>query len=270
MIHISFLLETVIFDVFKLILCKCPETCYNKHGINPPADGVCLAGGMEMWFIKRYAWVYLLAVLGAWAFSSLLSGGVRLAAQVAAMTEPKPMTIVLDPGHGGADGGAVSCSGLHLAGYRTRMTRSTDASIHSPEAQTVSERKISDLRNRVALVNETDHALLISIHQNYFEQPKYHGAQVFYAPERSSEELAEAMQAALSSCLDPDNHRAAKPDRTVYLLQNVHCPAALIECGFLSNPPEEQRLHTAQYQKQIACAVLSGLCDYLAERTDLS
>ncbi|MBQ9373769.1 MAG: N-acetylmuramoyl-L-alanine amidase, partial [Oscillospiraceae bacterium] len=129
---------------------------------------------------------------------------------------------------------------------------------------------ISDLRNRVALVNETDHALLISIHQNFFEQPKYHGAQVFYAPERSSEELAEAMQAALSSCLDPDNHRAAKPDRTVYLLQNVHCPAALIECGFLSNPPEEQRLHTAQYQKQIACAVLSGLCDYLAERTDLS
>jgi N-acetylmuramoyl-L-alanine amidase len=242
---------------------------------------------MEMWFIKRYAWVYLLAVLGAWAFSSLLSGGVRLAAQVTAMTEPKPMTIVLDPGHGGADGGAVSCSGalesglnleislrlndlLHLAGYRTRMTRSTDVSIHSPEAQTVSERKISDLRNRVALVNETDHALLISIHQNFFEQPKYHGAQVFYAPERSSEELAEAMQAALSSCLDPDNHRAAKPDRTVYLLQNVHCPAALIECGFLSNPPEEQRLHTAQYQKQIACAVLSGLCDYLAERTDLS
>lgn len=240
-----------------------------------------------MWFAKRYAWIYPLVLLGAWAFSSLLSGGVKLAAQVAALTEPKPLTVVIDPGHGGADGGAVSCSGalesalnleislrlndlLRLAGFRTRMTRSTDVSIHSPEAQTVSERKISDLRNRAALVNETENALLISIHQNYFEQSKYHGAQVFYAPERSSENLAEAMQAALSSCLDPENHRAAKSDRTVYLLRNVHCPAALIECGFLSNPPEEQRLHTAQYQKRIACAVLSGLCDYLAAMTDLS
>ena len=240
-----------------------------------------------MWFVKRYAWVYALALLGAWAFSSLASGGVTLAANVAALTEPKPLIVVLDPGHGGPDGGAVSCTGalesglnleislrlndlLRLLGFQTRMTRSTDVSIHSPEAQTVSERKISDLRNRVKLVNETEHALLLSLHQNRFEEPKYHGAQVFYSPNGDGEDLAQALQAALAAGLDPDNHREAKPDRTIYLLQNVHCPAALIECGFLSNPPEEQRLHQADYQKRIACSVASGLCDYLSAHRNLT
>ena len=156
--------------------------------------------------------------------------------------------IVLDPGHGGEDGGAVSANGVRESGLnleislRTRdllrflgipvvMTRETDLSIHSPEAVTVSEKKISDLKNRVALVSGTENPILVSIHQNMFAESKYYGTQLFYADSDPSRQLAEELQALFAAELDPSNHRRAKPCENVYLLNKISCPGVLLECS---------------------------------------
>ena len=188
--------------------------------------------------------------------------------------------IVLDPGHGGEDGGAVSANGVRESGLnleislRTRdllrflgipvvMTRETDLSIHSPEAVTVSEKKISDLKNRVALVSGTENPILVSIHQNMFAESKYYGTQLFYADSDPSRQLAEELQALFAAELDPSNHRRAKPCENVYLLSRISCPGVLVECGFLSNPKEEALLQSAEYQKKLAAVLAAGLMDSL-------
>ena len=188
--------------------------------------------------------------------------------------------IVLDPGHGGEDGGAVSANGVRESGLnleislRTRdllrflgipvvMTRETDLSIHSPEAVTVSEKKISDLKNRVALVSDTENPILVSIHQNMFAESKYYGTQLFYADSDPSRQLAEELQALFAAELDPSNHRRAKPCENVYLLNKISCPGVLVECGFLSNPKEEALLQSAEYQKKLAAVLAAGLMDSL-------
>ena len=187
--------------------------------------------------------------------------------------------IVLDPGHGGEDGGAVSANGVRESGLnleislRTRdllrflgipvvMTRETDLSIHSPEAVTVSEKKISDLKNRVALVSGTENPILVSIHQNMFAESKYYGTQLFYADSDPSRQLAEGLQALFAAELDPSNHRRAKPCENVYLLSRISCPGVLVECGFLSNPKEEALLQSAEYQKMLAAVLAAGLFIY--------
>ena len=188
--------------------------------------------------------------------------------------------IVLDPGHGGEDGGAVSANGVRESGLnleislRTRdllrflgipvvMTRETDLSIHSPEAVTVSEKKISDLKNRVAIVSDTENPILVSIHQNMFAESKYYGTQLFYADSDPSRQLAEELQALFAAELDPSNHRRAKPCENVYLLSKISCPGVLVECGFLSNPKEEALLQSAEYQKKLAAVLAAGLMDSL-------
>ncbi len=190
-------------------------------------------------------------------------------------------TVVVDPGHGGEDGGAVSPNGVREStinleiSLRTRdllcflglpvtMTRETDVSIYSPEAKTVSEKKVSDLKNRVRIVDETRGAVLVSIHQNMFSESKYRGAQVFYADTAGSKALAERMQAVFCGDLDPRNHRQIKPSESVYLLKRIRCPAILVECGFLSNPEEERLLQTEGYQKQMASAICAAITQYLS------
>ena len=179
-----------------------------------------------MQFLRKYAWVYALVLAASVVLSVAASESVTLVSKILDGPEPVPLTVVIDPGHGGEDGGAVSCTGalesrinlsiglrlndlLRLLGYRTRLTRSEDVSIYSKDAETVSEKKVSDLKNRVRIVNETEHALLLSVHQNLFEEAKYHGAQVFYAGTSESIELAEAIQSALRAGLDPYIFRTA-------------------------------------------------------------
>ncbi|MBQ1282171.1 MAG: N-acetylmuramoyl-L-alanine amidase [Oscillospiraceae bacterium] len=187
--------------------------------------------------------------------------------------------IVIDAGHGGEDGGAVAPDGmpesslnlsiahrlndfLHLLGAETRMLRTDDSALYSPEAETISEKKVSDLKNRVKAVNETPEAILISIHQNMFAEAKYDGLQIFYAPTESSRLLAESMQSLFVRAVDPGNHRLAKPADSVYLMQNIECTGVLVECGFLSNENEYNLLRTDIYQKKIAITLANGLCDF--------
>ena len=186
-------------------------------------------------------------------------------------------SVVIDAGHGGEDGGAVSPSGavesqlnlavaqrlvllLGLYGADVVMLRTEDVSLHDPEAGSLREKKRSDLQNRIAQIQAVPNATLISIHQNtYSGSARSHGAQVFYADESSSGELARYAQERLRLALDPENGRkAAELPGEVYLMDHVRCRAILVECGFLSDPEEEALLQSGSYQTKIAAALASA------------
>ncbi len=205
--------------------------------------------------------------------------------QSAVQTVPQSVrTVVIDPGHGGEDGGAVSVSGIkesdinlqiclrmddlfHFFGIPTVMTRREDVSIYDATANTVSEKKVSDLKNRAAIVMNTPGALFVSIHQNMFSDGKYSGAQVFYAPTERSTELAESMQESLREHIDPSNHREAKKSEAVWLMEHISCTGVLVECGFLSNVEETQKLKSDDYQKKLTCVIASQIMQYLPKET---
>lgn len=209
-------------------------------------------------------------------FLAVAIGGSRAVTVISAdMPIQAEKIYVIDAGHGGVDGGATSCTGIlesqynleialklrdlmHLFGMHTVMIRETDCSVYT-KGETIAQKKISDLKERVRIVNDIDDAVLISIHQNHFQQEKYSGAQVFYAPTEGSKALALRMQDALVQTVNPGSKRQIKKADGIYLMQNIDCPGILIECGFLSNPNETYLLGNADYQKKlcstIACTV---------------
>lgn len=182
-------------------------------------------------------------------------------------------TLVIDAGHGGEDGGAVSVSGVSesainlavakrldavmgLFGVNTLMLRTEDVSLGDADFSTMRERKVSDLHNRVSAIRSAENAVLISIHQNSFTDARYDGAQVFYAPTEGSQFFAEYTQEMLRVCLAPDNDRRAKPiPQSVYLMSHIDCKAILVECGFLTNPAEDQLLQQPDYQLKLALTI---------------
>ncbi len=188
-----------------------------------------------------------------------------------------PVTVVIDPGHGGEDGGAVSPGGvaesqinlavslrindlLRFAGVQTRLTRSEDVTISDAGLETVRQRKSSDLKNRVKVVEETENTILLSIHQNSLpSSPVTHGAQVFWNRQEGAEELANRVQEALNASVNAgnDKHPRQIPD-SIYLMKNITAPGVLVECGFLSNAPETKRLQTPSYQLRLATAIAAG------------
>ena len=193
---------------------------------------------------------------------------------------PRIHCIIIDPGHGGEDGGAVSLSGipestynldisrklnhiLNLLGYHTKLLRDSDISIYT-QGQTLAQKKISDLKERVRLVNETDGGILLSIHQNFYTDGKYSGPQVFYAKTEQSEALAKEIQASFLTVLKPENKRKAKTSNGIYLMEHIRCPGVLIECGFLSNAREEHILQDPAYQKKLSCVIAASVSRYLS------
>ncbi len=233
--------------------------------------------------VKKYGkqyYLYILLIAGAAAVVAITAFRWQESRTVMAQTG-QSACIVLDAGHGGEDGGTSSATGVlesglnleivlrleqlfALFGQETVMTRDGDYAIYDSGCQTLSEKKVSDLKNRVALVNETPGAILLSIHQNYYGQSQYSGAQIFYGAEGNSQAIAEALQAQFATALQSGQNRTAKAvENNVYLMNHVNCTAVLIECGFLSNLAESQKLQDSGYQKQmsavIACTVLQQL-----------
>jgi N-acetylmuramoyl-L-alanine amidase len=227
------------------------------------------------YYLRKFWLLYLLA--------AVICLGATIAAEktVTTIAEQAPIqrryVLIIDPGHGGEDGGATSCSGVlesninlqialrlndlcHLLGYETKMIRTTDISIYT-EGETIAQKKISDLKERVRICNETDGAILLSIHQNTFPDSRYSGAQVFYAGSDGSEPLSKAMQAALGK-------RSAKKAEGIYLMEHIACPGVLIECGFLSNPEEEAKLRSPEYQKQLACIIAATAAEFVSTNPD--
>ena len=234
--------------------------------------------------MKRSTWFgfvpfYLLILIGAIGIATAGSNAVTVVSQNRPVQ--RIHRIVIDAGHGGIDGGATSCTGVLesqinleialrvndlfcLLGYDTVLIRKTDESIYT-EGTTIAAQKISDLKERVRITNETQGAVLISIHQNTFSDSRYHGAQVFYAPTQSSDRLAKQMQQELVSCLDPDSNRKVKKADNVYFMQHIDCPGVLIECGFLSNPEEEAKLRNSEYQKKLSAVIVGSCSLYLSQ-----
>lgn len=203
---------------------------------------------------------------------------------VSVMAENKPLErehcIIIDPGHGGEDGGAVSFTNLpesgynldvairlqdllRLLGYETKMIRTEDISIYT-KGETLAQKKMSDLRERVRIVNETSNAILLSIHQNHFPDPDLQGAQVFYADTDGSEVLAKRIQTLLVSSVNPGSRRQIKKSAGVYLMDHINCPGVLIECGFLSNPLEESKLRDPRYQKKLSAVISAAVSQFLS------
>ena len=199
-----------------------------------------------------------------------------------AAAAPMIHTVIVDAGHGGFDGGTVAsdgtlekdinlsiaqrlCTLLKCAGLQTVMTRTGDDSIHDPSCVSVRQQKISDIRNRLRIMDETPDSLFVSIHQNHFTSAKYFGAQVFYSGnDARSELLAQSIQTSIVSLLQPENTRQIKQSGTeIYLLYHAVRPAVMVECGFLSNYEETRRLKTAQYKTHKEIEVKQGILDFL-------
>ena len=219
-------------------------------------------------------------------FSLIAVCSVILAASLfpkASVTTAKTAkTIVIDAGHGAPDGGALSISGaeesalnldvalslsecLKKSGHKVIMTRKDENGIFDENAKTTREKKVSDMHTREKIMNESNADLFLSIHMNKFEIAKYSGPQVFYAPHiEQSELLAKCIQASLIADLKPQMEREIKKsDGSIYLLKKAQVPAALIECGFLSNPDEEKLLLTESYRKKMAQSIAKGINTYL-------
>lgn len=224
-----------------------------------------------------YATILLCVVL----FAALGSDAVTVLSENAAISNRT--CIVIDAGHGGVDGGATSCTGvleskinleialrlddiMHLLGYDTIMIRTTDRSIHT-QGNTIATKKVSDLKERVRIINSTENAVFISIHQNYFTDGKYSGAQVFYTDSEESKQLASHTQSILNSTLCVNSNRQIKPSKGIYLMEHVTQPGILVECGFLSNHNEEAKLRDSEYQKRISSVLATSVCNFLDQRS---
>jgi N-acetylmuramoyl-L-alanine amidase len=188
--------------------------------------------------------------------------------------------IVLDPGHGGPDGGAVGGDVLEKEialkvaaklrdylqqqGALVLMTREMDSDLADKDTRGYSRRKVEDLRRRVALINESEADLFISIHLNAIPSPRWRGAQTFYYGSLiENERIAKFIQAELRSNLENTN-RVAKMIDTVYLLKYAKKPGALVEVGFLSNPQERELLASDHYQTKLAASIYKGILRYFS------
>lgn len=193
--------------------------------------------------------------------------------------------VVVDAGHGGRDPGKVGVDGclekdlnleiakkvqaiLEQQDIKVIMIRDTDKGLY--EEQT-SNKKVQDMKNRCALINETEPDCVVSIHQNSYHEEYVSGAQVFYySSSAEGKALAEALQSELISYADPENHRQAKANDSYYLLKKTEAPIAIVECGFLSNWEEAAKLQDDGYQSRIAWAVSMGILTYLNGFVDFS
>ncbi|MGL5086340.1 MAG: N-acetylmuramoyl-L-alanine amidase CwlD [Clostridium sp.] len=188
--------------------------------------------------------------------------------------------ILIDPGHGGFDGGAQSKAGtiekginleisqklkikLERDGYKVVMTRDSDEGLYT-KGTTIREKKREDLKKRCEMKKETNCDVFISIHQNMFAQSKCYGGQVWYASNEKSSLLAKNIQGSLREIVDNGNKREAKSAGDAYLILRDKYDGAsvLVECGFLSNPDEEAKLKTQEHQEKLVDALILGINRY--------
>lgn len=229
--------------------------------------------------LKKFVpYLIIIAVVTGVVFAG---SGFEKNSAVHSASENNPV-IILDAGHGGVDGGAVAADGtseknlnldivlkmqsyLEKLGYKIILTRNEDISLHSDDAETIRQKKVSDLHNRLEIIKSNPDSVFVSVHQNYYTQSKYSGAQVFYSVNnQQSEKLASCIQNSIVSSLQPDNTRKIKPSGdSIFLLSNSTVPSVLVECGFLSNPAETEKLKNENYRMQMAEYICKGIIDYI-------
>lgn len=233
--------------------------------------------------MRKLIYAYLIPLIII-VLSALVVSGIVVGIPV--QTDVTPMNqrpvIILDAGHGGIDGGASSKDGtvekninlditltlrdmLQMHGYEVVLTRDTDISIHDSDATTIKQIKVSDIHNRLKIMESYPNCIFVSIHQNFYTESKYNGAQFFYSPNHpSSKVLADSFRLAFTSQLQPENQREIKPaGKEIYLMWHAKVPAVLAECGFLSNPEEASLLTTQEYRNKLAFNLMNGIFSYL-------
>jgi len=189
--------------------------------------------------------------------------------------------LILDAGHGGLDGGAVSENGtseseinldivlrmrdlLLLFGQQPILTRDSESISYPADVKTIREKKVWDQKHRVSQINAVTNGILISVHQNKFPDARPFGSEVFYGTATGADSFASIAQNNLISQLCPENRRVAAPiSEKIYLMQQIHCPAILVECGFLSNPAEAELLQSGAYRTKLALVLLASYCQFV-------
>lgn len=193
-------------------------------------------------------------------------------------------TVIIDAGHGGFDGGATAGDGtvekdinlqialktarlLRFNGFDVIMTRSEDTGTEDDESEVIAKRKKSDLSNRLQIMKDNPDAVFVSIHLNKFTTSAANGAQVFYTKNfKEAFCLAQSLQQSIKTLLQPQNDRVVKQGTSsTFLLKNAVVPAVIVECGFLSNKAELEKLKSEDYQSQMAFAVACGITDYFKQ-----
>lgn len=230
--------------------------------------------------MKKKAIITAILLLAATVPAIIFGNWGKELKSASAEYEKRPK-IIIDAGHGGFDGGAVASDGtvekdinlniasilaemLKFSGYEVIMTRSADIGTDSTESTVISERKKSDLKNRLELMKNNPEAIFVSIHLNKFTTSAASGAQVFYSKNLEiSSVLGQSVQETIVSLLQPENKRAIKQGTSItYLLHNATVPAIIVECGFLSNIAELKLLKSEEYQSKLAFAIWGGIINY--------
>lgn len=228
---------------------------------------------------KRILFISLLIVFSI--FYSGISKDIFLTSLPVSSTPVANHIIILDAGHGNPDGGAVSNDGsviesninlsvvlklqnlLETAGCRVLLTRSDENGIYETTAETIRQQKISDMKNRVKIGNNSGAELFISIHMNKLPQTQYYGWQSFYKnKDETSKKIAQNIQTSLNYYMKKENKREIKSISKIYLTEHVEIPLILIECGFLSNQEETELLKKDSYQDKLAWSIYIGIMEY--------
>lgn len=230
-----------------------------------------------MIFIKRFGERIIKIVCGFLFFGVIIAMNFAENFSHAVSGTNDEVVVVVDAGHGGNDPGKVSSSGIYekdinlsiaikvkkeleKKGMKVVLTRDQDTNLATPGA---TNKKTSDMKNRVELINGAKADCMISIHQNSYTDPGVKGAQVFYfGSSKQSKELAEALQANIVSYVDEDNTRSAKEGNDYYILRKSVCTGVIIECGFLSCPEETAKLIDDKYQDKLAVAIAKTIAEY--------
>ena len=192
--------------------------------------------------------------------------------------------IVIDPGHGGEDGGTVGVNGvlekdlnlslsevfgtlLQFSGYEVIRTRTEDKMLYDRNSNYQGKKKILDLKGRLEIAEDIRPDIFVGIHMNAFPEQKYAGLSIYYSKNSSESEIAaETIRDTVKRTVQPDNNRDIKAaDSSIYILNRITCPAILIECGFLSNPEECAKLSTFEYRRGLSLVFYSSLVSFLEE-----
>lgn len=228
---------------------------------------------------KRMIFINLSIVIAVFIYS--LSPASTLKTEVVSSTPVSNHTVILDAGHGSPDGGASGEDGsiesdlnlnlvlklqnlLESSNCTVILTRSDENGIYEADSKTIREKKVSDMKNRVSIANNSNAEMFVSIHMNKLEQTQYSGWQTFYKnQDENSKKIAETIQLSLNNFLKKENSRTIKSISGIYLTKNVEIPLVLVECGFLSNPEENKLLQTDSYQNELAWSIYIGIMDFL-------
>ena len=230
---------------------------------------------------KKYKFI-LPTLLAVFLFCCLFSATIKNRTLSTASTPILSKKIIIDAGHGGFDGGAVADDGtsekdinlsialsvgemLSTGGYEVIYTRMIDTGAEDNSNASISKRKVSDLNNRLKIIEEHPDAIFVSIHLNKFTATSANGAQVFYSANNiKSQDLGVSIQKSIVNLLQKNNKRVVKKsDSSTFLLKNATVPAVIVECGFVSNVKELELLKDKSYQQQMAFAVYCGIEDYM-------